>query len=150
MIEFVSFIRQARERRDYQAVVDLVPYARLLGMDFSEQDGELLFRLVYRDQNIGNARVPALHGGVIGAFMEHSAILQLMWNLETTVLPKVVDFTIDYLRPGRPFATYARCNVLRQGQRVANVAVEAWQDDPQRLIAVARTHFLLSPADDPD
>ncbi|KAB7623704.1 PaaI family thioesterase [Alkalilimnicola sp. S0819] len=144
MREFVAFIRQARARRDYRAVVEMVPYAGLLGMDFDEDEQGLLFRLAYREQNIGNSQVPALHGGVIAAFMEHSAILQLMWNLESTVLPKVVDFTIDYLRPGRPRDTFARCQVLRQGQRVANVTVEAWQDDPARLIAVARTHFLLS------
>ena len=104
----------------------------------------MLFSLPYRPSNIGNALLPALHGGVIAAFMEHSATLQLLWNMESTKLPKIIDFSIDYLRPGRPETLYADCSVVRQGQRVANVAVNAWQGSPERVVATARMHFLLS------
>ena len=143
MSEFGDFIVDARRRGDTRAVVDLVPYAKLIGMEFTEDEEGLLFRLKYQDSNIGNRNLPALHGGVIGAFMEHWAILQLVWNQETALLPKIVDFSIDYLRPGRPQYTFARCTVWRQGQRVANVAMAAWQDDSSRTIATARAHLLL-------
>lgn len=144
MNELSALITEARRSGEYQPVVDLVPYARLLGMDLSDDaDGRLLFRLRYQPQNIGNQLLPAIHGGVIAAFMEHSALLHVLWNLESAVLPKVVDFSIDYLRSGRPEPVYAHCSVVRQGQRVANVAVSAWQETPERVIATARTHFLL-------
>lgn len=149
MKQLMAFVEEARAARDYQRVVDLVPYARLLGMGCEAADeGRLLFRLDYRPENVGNQLLPAIHGGVIAAFMEHAALLQVLWNLETTVLPKVIDFSIDYLRPGRPLPTYAQCSVIRQGQRVANVAVSAWQEAPERAIATARTHFLLSKPED--
>lgn len=145
MKDLLKLVADARAQHDYQGVVDLVPYARLLGMDVSPSaDGVLLFRLEFRQQNVGNALLPAIHGGVIAAFMEHAALLQVLWNLETATLPKVIDFSIDYLRSGRPETTYAQCSVIRQGQRVANVAVSAWQGDPQRIIATARTHFLFA------
>jgi uncharacterized protein (TIGR00369 family) len=145
MSELIRFCSDARVRKDYRCLVDLIPYARLLGMDFHEEDGGgLLFRLQFHPQNIGNQRLPALHGGVIGAFMEHAALLHLLWTMEMAVIPKVIDFSIDYLRPGRPEVVYARCNVIRQGQRVANVAVTAWQGLPEKSIATARIHFLLS------
>lgn len=144
MNDFLDVIAGARRAKDYGRIVELVPYATFLGMDFSEGPAGLLYRLAFRQANIGNPSRPALHGGVIGAFMEHAAILQVLWNLESEVLPKVIDFSLDFLRPGRPETAYARCNVWRQGQRVVNVAVEAWQTEPDSPIATARTHLLLT------
>lgn len=146
MTDLVACMCDARARRDHAAVIDLIPYARFLGMDFlPEDDGRLLFRLPFSERNVGNPAMPALHGGVVGAFMEHAAITQLLWDLETELLPRVVDFSIDYLRSGLAETAYARCRVLRQGARIANVSVETWQSDPGRTVATARGHFLLSP-----
>ncbi|SEO50251.1 PaaI family thioesterase [Aquisalimonas asiatica] len=145
MSEFRDMVLAARQRRDYQQLIDLIPYARMLGITVHEDDdGELVFRLAFRKQNIGNPAMPALHGGAVGAFMEHAAIVQLLGRLEATMIPRVVDFSIDYLRPGRPEDAFACCRVWRQGQRVANVAVETWQSDRDATIATARGHFLLS------
>ncbi len=146
MNEFRDMVLAAREGRDYQQLVELIPYARMLGIDFHEQDdGDLLFRLAFSRDNIGNPAMPALHGGAVGAFMEHAAIFELLWRMEASMLPRVVDFSIDYLRPGKPEDTFAACRVWRQGQRIANVSVETWQTDREATIATARGHFLLSP-----
>lgn len=145
MKELMTLLAEVRATGDYDRLVKLVPYAEFLGMDIAaEEQGSLLFRLAYRPENIGNALLPALHGGVLAAFMEHSAMLQILWSLDSPRLPKAVDFSIDYLRTGRPEPTYARCSIIRQGRRVANVAVTAWQSDSERAIATARTHFLLA------
>src|SRR5690625_2522378 len=147
MQELTQSIADARARRDYQAIIDFVPYAKMIGIEVDRvEDDQLLLRLPYKRENIGNFRLPALHGGVIGAFMEHCAIVQTLWSLDSGRFPKIVDFSIDYLRPGRPETAYAACEVLRQGQRVANVSVKTWQSDPARPIATARGHFLLSNA----
>lgn len=145
MNELTQLFAQARARNDLKRIIDFVPYARLLGIEVAEARGQqLIFKLPFREQNVGNFRLPALHGGVIGAFMEHAALVQILWNMESEILPKVIDFSIDYLRPGKPETVFAECDVLRQGQRVANVSVRAWQSDPERPIATARSHFLLS------
>lgn len=147
MVELRELVARARAEKDYTGLAQFAPYAKLLGITFNEEaDGGLLFRLDFRKDNVGNSLLPALHGGVIAAFMEHSATLQILWNMEATALPKVVDFSIDYLRPGRPETLFAQCSLIRQGQRVANVAVNAWQGRPDRTIATARMHFLLSRA----
>lgn len=148
MTSIRTSIATARRDKDYTAAMNLFPYARFLGIAFSEEEGELLFRLPFSERNIGNPVMPALHGGVIGAFMEHAAIMHLLWNLESAVQPKVVDFSIDYLRPGRPEEAFAVCKVVRQGQRVANVSVETWQNRREQVIATARGHFLLSRQDE--
>ena len=58
-------------------------------------------------------------------------------------LPKTIDFTVDYLRPGLPRDAYARARVNRSGRRYASVHVEAWQDNRARLFAQATGHFLM-------
>lgn len=146
MPAFEDVVRAARSSMDPQRLADAIPYGRLIGAEVKEADGELRFRLPFEPGNIGNPLLPALHGGLVGAFMEHAAILHLLWTQETLRVPKVVDFSIDFLRPGHAAALMARCEVRRQGRRVANVGVTAWQDDDvegERIIAHARTHFLL-------
>jgi acyl-coenzyme A thioesterase PaaI-like protein len=88
--------------------------------------------------------LPALHGGVIGGFLETAAILHVMWASEICSVPKIVDFSIDFLRTGRPTELYGQCEIVRQGKRVANVLMTAWQEDRSKPVAVARAHFLLA------
>lgn len=145
MTDFVAVLQAARRVGDHQRIIELIPYARLLGIRFSEDEHGLLFRLPFRQQNLGNPYQPALHGGVIGACMENAAILHLLWNQESIRLPKIIDFSIDYLRSGHPQELCVRCDVRRQGRRVANVGIVAWQSPGQRIVATARTHFLLTP-----
>ncbi|HYW02752.1 MAG TPA: PaaI family thioesterase [Gammaproteobacteria bacterium] len=137
-------VTRARETGDYGELMSAVPYAALLGMRMRREDGRLLFHLPFNDRNIGNVMLPALHGGVIGGFMEHAAICQLIAERESVQMPKTIDFSIDYLRSGRAADTHAVCRVTKQGKRVAHVGVDAWQASPDKPIAVARAHFLLT------
>ena len=106
-----------------------------------------LFRMPFDPKLIGNPFLPALHGGVVAGFAETAAILHLRQTLGGAKLPKGIDFSLDYLRAGRPEETFAACEVVRVGARVALVHVRLWQRSPDYPIAVARAHFLLSPLD---
>ena len=77
-------------------------------------------------------------------FLENAALLHLMWHRESQETPKIVDFSLDYLRSGRSQTLHARCEITKQGKRVANMLIEAWQEDRSKPVAVARAHFLLS------
>ena len=106
-------------------------------------DGVDGFRLPRKDSNIGNPILPAIHGGVIGGFMELSAAIYLMMSQDVLRMPRIVDFSLDYLRAGLDRETFAECRLTRQGNRVANVMVTAWQKSRSQPIATARAHFLL-------
>jgi uncharacterized protein (TIGR00369 family) len=93
---------------------------------------------------VGNVNIPALHGGVIGGFLEATALAQLWVSQGTGRLAKTIDVTIEYLRPGRAMTTYARADLRKVGRRVANVHVEAWQEQRSSPVAALRGHFLLS------
>lgn len=136
--------RVAREQQDYRALVALIPYARFLGMHAAIEQGRLKLSLPFRDSLVGNPRRRAWHGGVTAAFMENTALLQLLLQLDENRMPKSIDFAIDYLLSGRPEPLHADCTVSRLGSRVAQVAVRCWQSDIDKPIAIARGHFMLS------
>ena len=127
-----------------------IPYVEYLGIRVAPDGAQPLFRLPYQPKLIGNPYLPALHGGVVAGFAETAAILHLIRTLQGAKFPKGVDFSIDYLRAGRPEETYASCELVRVGSRVALVQVRCWQKrGPDHPIAVARGHFLLAAAADP-
>jgi acyl-coenzyme A thioesterase PaaI-like protein len=132
---------------DLQQLIDAIPYCRFLGIEVDRKGTELTMILRFDRKLIGNPMLPALHGGVIGAFLETTAIAQLILETEATELPKPVDIGIDYLRSGKPVDTYARAIITKHGRRVCNVRAEAWQDEHTRPIAALHGHFLIKPKD---
>lgn len=133
----------ARQAKKPQMILDLIPYSSFIGAQAKVENEIVIYWLERRASNIGNPSLPAIHGGVIGGFLELSAAIEILYVLDVIVVPKVVDFSLDYLRPGRYKTIYANCTVLRQGKKLVNVSATAWQDDPARPIATARCHFLL-------
>ncbi|AWY40587.1 PaaI family thioesterase [Pseudomonas putida] len=140
---FQEQLQQAHEQGDYSTLLQLIPYATLIGVECSRVGDELLFRLPANKDNIGNPLLPAIHGGVIAGFMELAAALHLLISTGSPGVPKIIDFSLDYLRAGQFRDTWARCQVCRQGRRVGNVAITAWQTTEAEPIATARAHFKL-------
>lgn len=139
----VERLAAAKASGNFQALFDIVPYSRFLGLSGRMEGDELVTTMKYSDHLIGNPALPALHGGTLGALLESSAIFELLWRAETIVLPKTITITVDYLRSGAPVDTHARSTVTRHGRRVANVRVEAWQTDRSMPIATAHAIFLV-------
>ncbi|HEX6959175.1 MAG TPA: PaaI family thioesterase [Ferrovibrio sp.] len=142
-IDLQKLIAEARAARDYGAFMQVVPYFRFLGLTVREGEGGPVCVLPADPKLVGNAQLPALHGGVVGALLESAAIVHLIWAADTDSIPKIIDLSVDYLRSARPVETYARAVVTKHGRRIANVRAEAWQDDPERPVAAAHAHFLL-------
>ncbi len=122
-----------------------VPYAQFLGMQIELAGDEMTAVLPFGQHIIGNPILPAIHGGVLGAFMELTALAELLIKEGQARQPRVIDVTIEYLRSGRPLTTYARADIKKVGRRIANVHVEAWQSERAQPIAALRGHFLVTP-----
>ncbi|MBW3617328.1 MAG: PaaI family thioesterase [Proteobacteria bacterium] len=125
------------------AVLARIPYVAHLGVRAELHGDEMTAVLPYSEHLIGNPMLPALHGGVIGGFMELTAVIQLSLQSGDGA-PKPIDVTVEYLRSGRPRDTFARAEVKKVGRRIANVQVEAWQEARAKPIAALRGHFLLA------
>jgi uncharacterized protein (TIGR00369 family) len=126
-----------------EAFLQRVPYVRFLGMRVELAGDEMTAVLPFADHLIGNPMLPALHGGVIGAFLEMTALAQLALAQPGQRVPKTIDVTVEYLRSAGPKDTYARAILRKVGRRVANVQVEAWQDSRAKPVAGMTGHFLL-------
>ena len=126
----------------------LPPYARSLGIQIVPGEGSApLLRLEFAEKVQG--RPGYLHGGAISGLLEMAAIAALRAELADRapgVRLKPVNVTVEFMRGGveEVGPAYARGRVARAGRRIANVAAEAWQDDPAKPIATAWMNVLLS------
>ncbi len=143
MKPLIDRLVEAKRDSNFQGLIDAVPYATFLGLSAAMVEDELVTTMRYGEHLIGNPALPALHGGTLGALLESSAIFELLWRSETVVLPKTITVTVDYLRSGAAVDTHARSIVTRQGKRVTNVRMEAWQADRSVPVATAHAIFLV-------
>lgn len=119
------------------------PFARCLGIRIAA-DGAL--HMPFSPKIIGNPILPAIHGGITGAFLETAAIVGLARELAVSTPPKPIGLTINYLRSGRALDSFANVSIVRQGQRIVAFHAQAWQDDATKPIATAFGHFKLRQA----
>lgn len=155
---------QSLERLRDEALAALAarsPFARFLGFELQRRGDELTGRLPFEPKLIGAPILPSIHGGATGAFLEITALMTLSWTQvwaeieagdarreairqgRLPALPKTIDITFDYLRAGRARDAFARAEITKQGRRVCNIRVEAWQEERSRPFASAHGHFLL-------
>ena len=125
------------------ALVDSIPYARLLRLRVERDEQGLVCVLPFHDEIIGNARLPAVHGGVVGSFLELTALLGLLDETDNERIPRPINFSTDFLRTAGPSETRGRAEIVKLGRRIANVRVVAFQDDPERVVAAGIGNFRL-------
>jgi acyl-coenzyme A thioesterase PaaI-like protein len=116
------------------------PFAHCLGVRL-QNDGTWM--MPFSPKIIGSPILPAIHGGLTGAFLETAAIIGVTRELGVTAPPKPIGLTINYLRPGRAVDSYANVSIVKQGRRIVAFEARAWQDDPNKPIATAFGHFML-------
>lgn len=122
-------------------VLAALPYAAYLGLQIGEA-GELW--LPFRADLVGNFHLGALHGGVVAAALECAALVWLYRH--NTMVPRTIDFTVDYLRPALSRALHLSATPVRVGRAVATMRVEAWQTDLDRPVAAGHGNFRLGEA----
>lgn len=143
-MSLVEELPRARTAAELQPLLDSIPYARFLGLTVQQDGSDLICKLGFSEEIIGNRAVRFVHGGVLGAFLELSAMCQLLTRAQTVRVPKIINITVEYLRPAIAADLFARATVTRHGRRVANVSVVAYQHDVSKPVATASTHFLLA------
>jgi len=121
-----------------------IPYAAFLGLKALDAPDGLSVAMPFTDHLIGNPFLPALHGGATAAMLEITAIVQMAATHPQPDLPRPINVTVTYLRPGRPLDLLARATISKAGRRVAHVTAAAWHQDPSRPVATLSAHFLFA------
>lgn len=127
---------------DVDSIVNGMPYARFLGIETSQEPTGLVTRMAFRQPLVGNPRLPAIHGGVVGAFLEMAAIIEVIHETHGERIPRPINFNVNYLRSAGPADCTARAEVVKLGKRVTHVRVVGWQDDPSKPFASGYGNFL--------
>lgn len=120
-----------------------IPYARFLDVRIEEDTAGLVCVLPFREDLVGNTALPALHGGVVGAFLELTALVQALELADSPRVPRPINMSVDYLRSAGPRTTRGRAEIIKHGRRIMNVRVLAWQDDPAKPVAAGIGNLLL-------
>lgn len=126
-----------------KAILADMPYAQRFAITGRFEDGQLIAELPYSHDLLGNPRLPALHGGAVGAFLEIAAQIRLRLEREADHAPATIGVTVEYLRPCRAKTIFARTEIKRLGRRIAMVHAEAWQDEQRTPLALLQGRFLL-------
>ncbi len=116
------------------------PFARFLGIRAGNDDSLVM---PFSPRIIGNPILPAIHGGMTGAFLETTAIFGVTRELGVSAMPRPIGLTINYLRSGRALDSHAKVSIVKQGRRIVAFEAQAWQDDATKPIASAFGHFML-------
>jgi acyl-coenzyme A thioesterase PaaI-like protein len=82
---------QKFDGQQLKSLFEMVPYAQFLGVSFELKGDELTAVLPFKQSLIGNPVLPALHGGVVGAMMELTAVAQIFLTQGTGKVPKTID-----------------------------------------------------------
>jgi acyl-coenzyme A thioesterase PaaI-like protein len=124
------------DRRTILPPSDAASFADYLGATASP-DGQTLQP---RSEHVG-APLPAYHGGVIAALLEHAAVA----SLDAAFRP--IDIEVRFLAPARAEQPLiARVVPRRVGRRAVTIDIDAHQGDPTRPVAIAR---MLAMSDAP-
>ncbi|PIT19055.1 hypothetical protein BGI32_00400 [Snodgrassella alvi] len=122
----------------------LMPYSAAINLKIgTDSQNNRLYCLPFAQQNIGNIFLPALHGGLIGGFLQSCINLYLLEQQNLSEPAQIIDYTTDYLLSGKALDSYAQCQILHAGKRISHVTVTMWQNQPDKPIAFARAHLQM-------
>jgi uncharacterized protein (TIGR00369 family) len=132
-------------------VQDFIPFNKYLGITVDEaREGFCRLKLPFRDELIGDAARPALHGGVISTLIDTAGGFAV-WTQLNGIDDRVstIDLRVDYLAPGAPETLFAEATVVRVGNRVGVVDVRCWQpSQPSRTVATGKAVYNIKRKED--
>jgi uncharacterized protein (TIGR00369 family) len=129
--------------RRLEALLDRIPYARWLGFSAVAEPDRVVAHLPFREMLTGNPRLPAIHGGVVGAFLELTALLELVGSPRDSAFARPINFNVNYLRSAGARDLWACARVVKHGKRIANVEVVGWQLQEAKPVASGWANFRL-------
>jgi uncharacterized protein (TIGR00369 family) len=126
----------------------LSPYAQTMGFVAARDDEDRIILLMDFDDD-KSGRPGFIHGGALAGLLETTAYMTVIEVVGESPRLKPINCTMTYMRAGIEKRTYARATIERLGKRIANVEVIAWQEDPNKPIAMAQINVLIDRAVQP-
>ncbi|WP_432736023.1 PaaI family thioesterase [Maridesulfovibrio sp. FT414] len=137
-------MNEEKEKIDIKEVIEKkIPFDHFLGLKV-ECAGKnyARLRLPYRPEFIGDARRPALHGGVISMLIDTCGGTAVWASGDVNDRVATIDMRVDYLRPAPPEDIIAEARVKLLGNRVGNTQIIVFSaSEPDVIIAEGRAVY---------
>ena len=88
MSALLSRLAEARKEGNVARLAEAIPYARWMQIAPENGTGELLTRMRYHPELIGNTFLPAIHGGTLGAMLEMAAMKTTLFAMKIVTAKK--------------------------------------------------------------
>lgn len=122
------------------------PIARWLCLSVVSRGEAVLYQLTFDERHIGNPQIRAIHGGVVAAFLQLAAEIDVAARFGFPAPVRAATFSIDYMAPCQAADMTAEVRLARAARRVAFVEATAWQGEAARVVAAARGCVRLATA----
>ncbi len=122
-----------------------IPHLEELGIELVERDGRgLTLRLPYRESLVGHPENSLLHGGAVMTLVDTACGFATMLDWPEPQAVATLDLRLDYLRPAEAGSDlYTRAECIQRTRQVAFARATAYQDSPERPVAVAAGTFVV-------
>ena len=123
---------------------DLTPHAMALGMVQVGADPDVVVKIPYREDLVGDPDTGVIAGGVVTTLLDHTSARAVVQALTEPTSIATLDLRIDYMRPAKPgkdIMATAHCYKITRS--VAFVRALAYDEDPSDPVAAAQGTFML-------
>lgn len=133
-----------------RSMFEQIPFCRMLDMKFigGEKD-HITVMIPFQPGLLGDARRPALHGGVVSTLLDTvgGAVAYTRLNPKDDRI-STVDLRVDYLLPATTEDLYAEGRVARSGNRIIVTRMIAYHRNPRRVVAEGTGVYNVRRGDD--
>lgn len=124
-----------------------IPFNRHLGITVERMEtGMAELRLAFKEEFLGDAGRPAIHGGVISTLVDTAGAVAAYTELSPEDRLSTVDLLIDFLTPATRGALIAEARLVRIGNRVVLAHVYVRQEGKKEIVAHGRAVYNIARA----
>jgi uncharacterized protein (TIGR00369 family) len=120
------------------------PQGRALGLSVAATEPELVLRIPYRPELVGDPDTGVFAGGIVTTLLDFACGWATIMALNEPTSIATLDLRIDYMRPARPGRDLlASAHCYKMTHSVAFLRGLAYDEDPSDPVAAAQAAFML-------
>ncbi len=120
------------------------PQGRALGLELVEVAPQLVLKIPYRPELVGDPDSGVIAGGVVTTLLDFACGWATALALDAPTSIATLDLRIDYMRPARPgLDLHATAYCYKLTRSVAFLRGVAYDEDPGDPVAAAQAAFML-------
>jgi len=125
-------------------IYELAPYARLLGVEFTELSGESVTATLRARPELSTLG-GAMHGGALMGLSDLSIAVCVGLNMKPGNTMTTAESTTYFLRPMRGSAAVALARPIKVGRSVVYAEADIYDDDGTHCARTCQVVAVLSP-----